>query len=237
MLREIVKDQLWVAEDSFGALGAEFGARMTVVRLPAGGLFVHSPLAPDEALRRELDALGSVQAIVSPSRMHYLGVAAFSETYPDARVYAVPASQRKLKLRQPAELLGDTAPPEWAAVMEQSVICGSRLYDEVDFFHAPSRTLILTDLLFNIPVEGSNWMTRFQARVFGILGRLSTSKSFRLSMKEPAVVRASLEQIFAWDFDRVIVSHGAIVERDGKAAFRHAFSWLGIDIDGGAPAG
>jgi hypothetical protein len=228
MLREIARDQIWVADGSFRVIGGDFGARMTVVRQPDGGLFLHSPLAPTDELRREFDELGAVRSIISPSRMHYLGVEGFSRAYPDATVYAVPGSQKKLRLSKPAELLGDTPAPAWTGVMEQAVIRGSRLYDEVDFFHRASRTLILTDLLFNIPVEGSSWMTRLQAGTFGILGKLSSSKSFRLSMKDREAVLQSLDRILAWDFDRVILSHGAIVEREGKAAFRRAFAWLGL---------
>ena len=40
-----------------------------------------------------------------------------------------------------------------------------------------------------------------------------------------AVVK-SLERILAWEFDRIILSHGDVVERGGKTAFRRAFAWL-----------
>jgi hypothetical protein len=34
---------------------------------------------------------------------------------------------------------------------------------------------------------------------------------------------AELEKILAWDFDRIVVSHGEPVARDGKAVFVEAF--------------
>jgi hypothetical protein len=33
--------------------------------------------------------------------------------------------------------------------------------------------------------------------------------------------------MLAWDFDRIVVSHGDVLERGGKAAFEAAFArWL-----------
>ena len=45
MLREIAPG-LWVAERPHRFAGVELGARMTVIRLADGGLFVHSPVGP-----------------------------------------------------------------------------------------------------------------------------------------------------------------------------------------------
>jgi hypothetical protein len=224
MLQELAADQVWIAEMPAQKMGFEYGARMTVVRLPDGGLFVHSPIELTESLQQRLAALGPVRAIISPSRLHYSHVPEFARMYPEAKVYAVPGSSVKLKEFQP-HALGDTPEPEWAEVLDQALFRGSSLYDEVDFFHRPSRTLILTDLLFNIPTNRS-WTTRVTAKMLGILGRPSASRSFGITMRDKAAVRASLERILAWNFDRVILSHGNIVETEGKAAFRRAFAWL-----------
>ncbi len=45
-------------------------------------------------------------------------------------------------------------------------------------------------------------------------------------MKDRPAVRASLDTILAWDFDRVIVGHGRKVETDGQRVFREAFAFL-----------
>src|SRR5690242_14804067 len=67
ILREPAPGQLWIAEMPAAKFGFEFGARMTVVRLPGGGLFLHSPIALTPELRRELDALGPVRCVIAPS--------------------------------------------------------------------------------------------------------------------------------------------------------------------------
>ncbi len=222
MLRELVPGQLWVADEPFARMGFEIGARMTLVRL-ASGLLVHSPITLTDTLKREIDALGPVACIVAPSGMHYLDVPPFARAYPDARVYAAEEAQRPLKDVTIAGVLGDQPAPEWAGELKQVVMRGSRLYREVDFFHPASRTLIVTDLMFNIP-EHSSGTTRIWAKLLGILGRPSMSRSFHLTVRDRAAVQASLERIQAWDFDRIILSHGQIVETGGKAAFERAFA-------------
>jgi hypothetical protein len=45
-------------------------------------------------------------------------------------------------------------------------------------------------------------------------------------MKDRAAARASIERILEWDFDRIVISHGEVTERDGKRQFQQAFAWL-----------
>ena len=64
-MREL-DEGLWVEDRPLRLLGIEVGARMTVVRLEDGGLFLHSPVALDADLRSDLDALGPVRCVVAP---------------------------------------------------------------------------------------------------------------------------------------------------------------------------
>jgi hypothetical protein len=224
-LQCLVPDQLWIADMEAHLLGFRHDARMTVIRLPDGGLWLHSPVALTPELRRDLDAAGPVRCLVSPSRFHYQHVPEYARAYLQAKVYAVPGSAKALKGVAVEALLDEDAPPEWAGILEQAPLRGSWLYDEVDFFHPATRTLILTDLCFFIP-EDRPLLTRLPARMWGILGRFSSSRSFRLSMRDRDAARRSVERLLEWDFDRVIISHGNILETGGKEAFRQAFDWL-----------
>ena len=49
---------------------------------------------------------------------------------------------------------------------------------------------------------------------------------FRLGFRDKAAARASVERILSWDFDRILLCHGPIVESGGKAVFREAYSFL-----------
>jgi hypothetical protein len=67
-----ITDGIWSTTRPLRFLGLETGTRMTIVRLANGGLFVHSPVGLDPALRAEVDALGPVGAIVASSLFHNL---------------------------------------------------------------------------------------------------------------------------------------------------------------------
>ena len=64
-------EDLWVVERPLRFLGLEMGTRMTVVR-SGSELVLHSPVAPDEALRAELAELGEVRRVIGPNRFHHL---------------------------------------------------------------------------------------------------------------------------------------------------------------------
>jgi hypothetical protein len=220
MLQEIEAGKLWVEDQPFSKLGFDVGARMTVARLPEGGLWVHSPLAADERLRRELDALGPVRFLVAPSGMHYMDLPEFARAYPEAEVYVAEAAAQKLRGVKVTGVLGDAPPPAWAGVIDQAPLRGNRMYDEVVFCHRPTRTLIATDLFFNLRAGSAS--TRAWAKLLGIDDRFGMSRSFRFTITDREQVRASLSRVLEWDFDRVIVTHGEILERGGKPAVRAA---------------
>jgi glyoxylase-like metal-dependent hydrolase (beta-lactamase superfamily II) len=45
-------------------------------------------------------------------------------------------------------------------------------------------------------------------------------------IRDRAAARASLERILAWDFDRIVMSHGEVVPTGGRELLADAFSFL-----------
>ena len=121
--------------------------------------------------------------------------------------------------------LGDVSEPEWAGDLDQVVFPIRGNYLEVVFLHRSSRTLILTDLCFQIPAD-RGLVTSVLARAFGYYERFAVSRLLKLMLADRAAARQALERILAWDFDRVIIAHGEIVESGGKSAMERAFAWL-----------
>jgi glyoxylase-like metal-dependent hydrolase (beta-lactamase superfamily II) len=62
--------------------------------------------------------------------------------------------------------------------------------------------------------------------VLGSYRRFGPSRFDPLLIRDRAAARLSLERILAWDFDRVILAHGDVVERGGRAALREGYAWL-----------
>lgn len=216
---------LWVAEAPLRFLGLEVGARMTVIRLPDGGLVLHSPIAVDPSLRQEVDSLGRVAHVVAPNKFHHLYVSGWKDAFPEASVWVAPGLESKRSDLPIAGVLGEQTESAWSAVLDQIPLQGFPFANEVVFFHRPSRTLVLTDIAFNVGPDAAP-ITRFFFKLNGVYGRLSPTIVEKLLIRDRAAFRAGLERILAWPFERVIVAHGDVKESGGRAELERGYAWL-----------
>lgn len=223
MLR--LDEQLWVEEHPLRVFGAELGRRMTVAQLADGELWLHSVARLTPELRSELDAIGPVGHVVSPTLFHNRYMEQYREAYPEARLLASPGLPDRREDLSFDGVVGDEVDPAWASDLDQLAFGGTKGFTEIVFYHAATRTLILTDLCFNLTARYP-LSTRVLARVLGVYDRLAVSRIVRMATRDRASARASLERILAWDFDRVVIGHGEIVERGGRQAVDRAFQWL-----------
>jgi uncharacterized protein DUF4336 len=217
---------LWIADRSFPNGPFEIGTRMTVIQLRDGGLLLHSPVRLDPELRAALDRLGPVRAVVAPNRHHHLFAADYPTGYPDARLYAAPGLPQKRPDLKFAEELSDIAPALWRAELEQHLFRGAPYMNEVVFFHPATRTVVFTDLVFNVPRGTARGVTRLFFWLIGAEGRFGPHRLMRRFIRDRMAARASVERILEWDFERVVMTHGDVLERGGRDAVRAAFAYL-----------
>jgi hypothetical protein len=199
---------LWSTEYEIGWLGGTvpLSVRTTLIRLRDGRLILHSPGPISPELRRELDALGPVGFIVVPAA-HGKFAKAAGQAFPNAQV-----------------LDAATAPEAWSDEVETLYVKGFRL-NEVLLFHRPSRTLVITDLCFNIQ-RAATRRARAVFRADGMWQRFGPSWVIRyLAVSDRAALRESLDRVLRWDFERIVLGHGDTIERGGREALRAA--WLG----------
>ena len=220
-----VAENIWIAERPQRFYGLEVGTRMTVIRLADGSLLLHSPVALDPELRRELDSIGRVCFAVAPNRVHHLYAGKVAEAYPGARLWVAPGLERKRPDLVYVGVLGDEAPAEWKDEVDQVFFRGRPYENEVVFLHRASRTLIMCDLAFNFGPRAAA-PTRLLMKLLRSYGRFGPSKLDPLFIRDRRAARQSLERILAWDFDRVVVAHGDVLESGGRAALRQGYSWL-----------
>lgn len=225
MLTKLAQD-LWTAPRPLKFLGLEVGTRMTVVRLDDGGLFIHSPVALDEATKRDLDVLGPVRFVVAPNRFHHLFAGDYFTAYPQARIFVAPGlPEKRTDLRFHEVLTGET-PSGWAGEIDQVLVAGMPLINEVVFFHRASRTLIVTDLAMNVREQSPLWL-KAVTRVAGIYAKLAPPPELRMfTFRDKRASRQSINKILLWDFDRVVMCHGEVWDAGGKAALREGYAWL-----------
>ncbi len=225
MLRALAED-VFVVERSQKVDGAELGARMTVLRLPGGGgLWVHSPVKFDAALCGAVDALGPVRFLVAPNTFHHLYMGEWAAAYPAARVLAPQGLRRKRPDLRIDVTLSDVMDVGQSPAVELLLAQGIPKLEEFVFLHRPSRTLLLTDVAFNIH-DSPSFLTRAYLKLCGTYGRLGATWWLKAMVKDRDALRAWRERVLAWDFERVIPNHGDVLERGGRDAVRDAFAWV-----------
>lgn len=217
---------VWICDQPLRYLGFAVGARMTVIRLASGEVLVVSPVRLTETLKAEMDGIGPVRHLIAPNRYHHLYVGDWMKAYPEAQAHAAPGLQKKRKDVAFHATLGDDAPAAWAPDLAQIAWRGSPQLSEVVFLHKPTRTLIVTDVVHNVgpdrPFSGKLLMV-----LVGGYGGLKSNLVDRMIARDKPAVRETVRRILAWDFDRVIMAHGAVFEGGGRDAFRSAYAWLG----------
>ena len=220
----VVGENIWIQRYPLTLLGLQIGRNVSVIRLASGKLIIHStgPFTPADVAK--IRTLGQPAWLLDVTRFHDSRAGEGRAAFPDVE-YLVPETfPNQTQLR--ATTLGE-APPEWAGEVELRKIDGMPRVQEFAVFHRASRTLIVGDLLFNFP-EDANWWTKLAARWLLRLDRLvGMSLVFRSMIQDKSAFRRSLDDIFAWDFDRVIVGHGEVVETAGKELLRRVVERVG----------
>lgn len=224
MTLQSIAPDVWVASMPHRFMGLEMGARMTVVRLPDGSLFVYSPIRLDPELRQALDALGPVRHIVAPSLFHHVFIGNFAAAYPDAKTYAAPGLEKKRNDFAFDEILGDELDPALRDTLRTQRLDGCA-FAEVVFFHEPSRTLISADLVENFETS-EQWVMRAYLKAAGIYGRCGVSRLIKLMFRDKARSRRAIDRMLEWNPERITLAHGVPVLENGREALREAYAWL-----------
>ncbi len=218
-------ENIWSASAPQLFLGLHVGTRMTVLRLGSGGLLVHSPIALDDSLRNEVDALGEVRHIVCPNPYHHLYAGEWKTAYPAALLHGPAALHKKRKDLQFDAELTEQPHPDWVGELELVSIRGCLLGETV-LYHRPSRSLIASDLVENFQ-SSDHWLTDLYLRAQGIRGTVGWGRLFRFMYRDRIAARACVDRILAWPFERVILAHGDVLENDAHAAVTRGMAWLG----------
>lgn len=213
---EAMADQVWVAEDTVRVAGAGMPARMTVVRLPNGGLWVHSPLAARTELLAAVRGLGPVRHVVAPNAWHHLFIADWSREFPDAELWTSPGLAAKRPDLAAGRSLAELDGAEWRSSLHAVSLSGAPKLSETVFFHEPSRTLVCADLVFNI-VEPKGIMLGLMLRLAGTHGRLALSRLIRSQIEDKSAWTQSLDQVLELPIQQLVPGHGARVTEDAHA--------------------
>jgi hypothetical protein len=220
--------EIWTADGAeIVIVGFHYPTRMAVLRLPDRHLFIGSPIQLTEILRAKVDALGQVRHIIAPNSLHHLFLPEWQRAYPDAKVYAPPGLRKKREDIVFDADLGNAPSPEWAGEIDQVLMQGNLITTEVVFFHVKSGAVLFTDLIQQFPANSFSGWRALVAKLDLMVGpEPSMPRKFRVAFTNRRAARDSLEHIFAWPAEKVLMAHGTPVETDAPAFLRRAFGWL-----------
>jgi len=213
---------IWTLEQPFSMPGGvQLGTRSTIVRLSDQSLWLHSPGPGVRGAYPALRKLGEVSQIVAPNAFHHLFLADAGELFPKATLWG-PRALRRKQPKLSFSLLEQETPAAWQPVLLSHAVQGLKLRESV-FLHVPSKTLIVTDLLFHLYPK--DLPTRLLTTLMGTRNRLACSKLVKFALEDRQAFRQSLAQILEWDFERLLMAHGQILAQDAKNAFAQAMQW------------
>lgn len=154
--------------------------RMTIIEMPTKtdgkpDLWVHTPVNIDGPMQAALDKLGNVKYVVASNYEHLKYTPAWYQTFPDAEMWGCPGlAERMPEIKWMGEIPHDYRPTGWkggdgSAVppevnlwdtnvlqplhlnIEKNPFTRRPFFNEVIFYHAPSKTLLTTDMFWNYP--------------------------------------------------------------------------------------
>jgi hypothetical protein len=226
-------DGVWTVDGPLAWFGMPwpkfpFPTRMTVLSLERRRLFIHSPTPLTSQLGQEIGALGAVSWIIGPNRLHYSWLDDWHGGFPDAAIYFAPGIREVSPAIAsiPATALDHNRGYPWDGEITTLCVPG-RYMTEVAFFHHPSRTLVLTDLIecFETDHIDSLWL-RLLIRLGGVAAPTGgTPRDLRFTFNRNEL-RTAVETMLGWQPERVIFAHGRFYHRDGARQLEQAFAWL-----------
>ena len=224
---QLLAENLWLLAYPLRMLGADLRRNVTLIRLRSGKMVIHStaPFSPDDvAAIRTLGAPGwlldgilrhdtfAKEGRLAFPGIPYLAPEGFSEVVGFATTTIVPP------------------PIEWDGELLALEIQGAPEARDTALFHVPSRTLILTELIFNFGGDEPIWTELLLRVAVGGEHHPGMPRPVKAGVKDAAAFQSSLATIIGWDFYRVIVGHGDVIEQDGKAKLRTALAAAGFPL-------
>jgi hypothetical protein len=135
-------------------------------------------------------------------------------------------TRRKPPIHFHAELY-DEADPAWAAEIDQAIFRGSLLMAEVAFFHRPSRTAIIGDLIQRFTEQQASGWKRFVVRLGGVAGEHGgTPCDWRATFLRRGPARAALQKVLAWTPEQLLIAHGQCGHAGATQIIEAALRWM-----------
>lgn len=207
--------------------GLNFPCRSVLVK-ERDKVILISPISFSADQIQQIRSFGEVTDLVAPCLFHHLAMLKAIETFPKAKVWGVPGfEQKRADIPWSNPLTVDAWP--YKDFLDIVAIDGIPKMNEVEFFHKVTRTLITTDLCFNLR-KPPGLVAAVILRMAGTYNEFAVSRLIKMMVKDKPAFEESLVRLFHWDFDRIVMSHGKVLESGGKEVLRKALNARGFAI-------
>lgn len=186
-------------------------------------------LAPHPSLTAdEFKSMGQVTDIVAPNLFHHLGIQQAVAAHPQAKLWgAAGFDSKRSDIAWAAFLDAGTWPHQQELTLVP--LQGMPTVNECVFMHQASKTLLVTDLCFNIlhSLGLGAWLIY---HLFGTYQRFACSKLLMRRVVDKAAFEQSLTSLFSHDFERIVMCHGSVLHSAARAALLAALRERGLRI-------
>jgi hypothetical protein len=214
------------------------GNRATAIRLHDGKVLLLNPIQLEPSIRAKLAHLGGVHYIACDLG-HHMYVADYIKTWPGAKTIGVTGLPQKRKdVRWAFVYASQSTTPEthfsFGEDIETVLFEGFITY-AVAWYHRPSKTLIVSDLLMNLPAKeqygpGTSADQGLFSREFAKRAHPRAIFFRRLlyyvACIEFSLMRRDTKRVAEWDIERIIPCHGEVIESEADEAWREVYQWF-----------
>jgi hypothetical protein len=233
-LTVVVDDTIWTVHRPVWFSGVRQRVFTTVIRLEDGGLFVHSPAPPTEALVEQLRGLGSVRWLVVPNCFHHLGTPAAAARFPDAKVVAPASALKRNKALRVHLDIRDAQFAEQIPEFDLLPLLGVPFLDETVFYHRPTRTLLGADIVL-CPDAKDHWSMRLAARLLGFYERVRVPYDVKNKIPDKSAAAQSIGAMLERPAQRLIVGHADVIEDACRQRLAEAWRLEGVEVPAPQP--
>lgn len=197
----------------------------SVVKMPLMMLPVQTPIihlssanvmiSPGSNLSDEqIVKQNNITDIVGPNLFHCSGISKVQKFFPNSKTWAPTGIEKYKPNLKVNNILDDNS---WPYQSELALITlkGAPRINEFLFFHKKSKTLIVTDICFNL-TEARGLGAWLILNIFGTYRRLAMSKLYLKGIIDKPAFEKSLSQIFLYDFENIIINHGQNITTNAR---------------------
>ncbi|NOX92258.1 MAG: hypothetical protein GXP18_07360 [Gammaproteobacteria bacterium] len=195
--------------------GVHFPVNSSFIELEKNTLMIISPGPFKQKMIQEIIAKYSTVYCVAPNAFHHKYLKNFNDLFPEIDIYGPLALTKKQPWLSGKILNLDSLAEKLKGQILLFPILGNSLLNETVFYCHRSKSLIVTDLFFNMrnPMPlGRKWILS----LVGAKNKIGQSKLIKKSIKDKEAYVRSVKPLHKLDCQRIIVGHGHIVEEPAE---------------------